>query len=452
MTKKMTTKELVQGKATETLDELYKKRNALLAPKTNEKQDCNIESEQHVNSNAPEFISTLDTARSIDISSGTDSRLSSETLLSSVLNSSETLLSSVLNSSETLLSSVLNSSETLLSSETLPVQKSRFAGSETLLSSETLPNKTLLSSETLPNKTLLSSETLLNNDDWSNIEKFSPELFFLILDAGIYELLPNNGTSASILFYWAFTIQRSSFLSFSYDQAVGSLGYSRTRVSRTLDHIRENDLFEVRTTHQGVFIDIRKLIKKVDKSYPHSDLKLSSETLLSSSSSTYKDLRTTTTNLSSVSLLIKSPDLKILADIISYYGFVGKDLNPKLIDLMSKKYREEDGSIENIAFNIAYAAKTSKNTRSLTAYLIKTITEGYGATSLSYAEREKVGKIMETFREVRSGRLDELGASELRKMLFVIGKPLPEHTSRIDCEAALSDILSRSNDLYEKMR
>ncbi|MDR3332399.1 MAG: hypothetical protein LBT08_07205 [Synergistaceae bacterium] len=43
-----------------------------------------------------------------------------------------------------------------------------------------------------------------------------------------------------------------------------------------------------------------------------------------------------------------------------------------------------------------------KNTT--TTYLIKTITEGYGATSLSYDEREKVGKIMETFWIVRSDR------------------------------------------------
>ena len=384
---------------------------------------------------------------------------SSETLLSSGLTSSETLPSSGLTGSETLPSSGLTGSEALPSSETTSYRLLIQGSSETLLGSETIPDKALLSSEslldeallsseTLPDKTLPSSESLpLLNGAYGHL--IADEFFFATLDKGMYELLSPDNSSASMLFYWAFTNQKRSVLFITYSLVTEALHYARTRISRSIDRIRESRFFSVKATPKGVFIDLTLLVEEVKKIYSQPDHSPSSDSLPPFvSSSSYINNTTNLTRGSDSLPLIEQADLHVIADITTHYGFTGKDINPKLIDMIKKSYH--DRGLVNIAHNMAYAKRNINNARSITAYLVKTLAEDYGASSLTFEDREKADKLVEIFKRVRNSKLDDLGAQELREMLYALGKVIAQDTPRNKCMSDLSKILERSNDLYEK--
>jgi hypothetical protein len=361
--------------------------------------------------------------------------------------------------SDALLSSGLTGSDALLSSDTLPEDVAQNTDSDVLLSSDALPVKHPISSDALLAKHPISSDTLPEEINWSNSTAYGspiPEnLFYPVLDAGIYELLSKDSASASMLFYWAFTTQRSSVLAITYSKISSQLRFARTRTSRILDRIRESVLFSVKATPKGVFIDIGRLISHVSENYPHSDHTCSSETLppvCSSSIYVYKELKKTTTYTSSETLPIwksmQMIEFRVLVDLISFYGYGTKDISPKLTELLANGYRNR--GLENIALNLSYAA-SNKKVGSPIGYLMKTLAEDYGPVSLPYEEQEKTKKVAETFRAARNGSLGEYGSAELKKMLFVLGKATSQLETREQCEKMLSELLSKSDGLYKKM-
>jgi hypothetical protein len=370
--------------------------------------------------------------------------------------SSDALLSSDVNGSDALLSSDVNGSDALLSSASLPCNTAQNTSSESLPSSDSLLQKHTIGSDALLEKHTIGSDSLPIRNNWSNITTYGnpvPEnLFYPVLDAGIYELLSKDSASASMLFYWAFTTQKSSVLVFTYSQISSKLHFARTRTSRTLDRIRESGLFSVKTTPRGVFIDIKLLISHVAESYPHSDHLSSSDPLPPSSSSYKRIKKTTTTYASSDSLPIwksmQMVEFRVLVDLISFYGYGMKDISPKLTGLLANGYK--DKGLENIAFNLSYAS-SNKKVGSTIGYLMKTLAEDYGSVSLPYEEQEKAKRVTETFRTARNGSLGEYGAAELKKMLFVLGKVTSQLETREQCEKMLSELLSKSDGLYKKM-
>jgi hypothetical protein len=240
------------------------------------------------------------------------------------------------------------------------------------------------------------------------------ELFYPILNAGIYHLLSGDNASASMLFYWAFTTQKSSTLAVTYSLIIKELGYSKPRISRTLDRIRESSLFTIKTTMKGVFIDINTLIEEVKKAELQSVQSSGNESLPLSSSSFFKDYNTTTYRSNDTLLLLKNinpTEFRILVDLIIFYGYTSKDISPKLIDVMADCYKNKN--IEYIAYNLAYAAKNKKKVGSPTGYLLKTLTEDYGSTSLPYEDRAKSQRLIEAFRVIRNGTLEDCGTVEL---------------------------------------
>lgn len=384
---------------------------------------------------------------------------SSDTLPSSIVppsaetNGSVSLPGSRSSGSVLLPSSDISSSDTLPSSESLPIDQPQETTNKTLTSLVSLPPVSLVSSETLPIISTNSSETLPQSSNSLYGQPVNEELFSKVLDLGMYELC-GNSASASMLFYWAFTTQRRSVLNFTYSQVMNKLNYAKSRISRTLDNIRESRFFKVRATPKGVFVDLKFLIDEVKEGYPQTQQISSSETLPLVSSSKDLNILNTTTNFSigSGSLpglkAINPKELHVLVDLITYFGYSGKDLSPKLIFLITKFYNEKN--LLYIVYNLAYARRNSKQTRSMSAYLIKTLEEDYGSTSLPYEDVNKAQELIEAFKEARSGRLDDKGASELRKLLFKMDKPIPEGTSRVESERILADILAKSENIYDK--
>jgi hypothetical protein len=367
---------------------------------------------------------------------------SSETLPSSDLISSDMLLSSEITSPDSLLSSDVISSELKLSSDSLLCNLSKNTNSDTLPSSILLPDDPLLSSDTLPER----SRNIFG-------ELISDNLFLPVLDAGIYNLLSGDNASASMLFYWAFSKQKRSVLAITYSQVSRELHYARSRTSRTIDRIRESALFNVRATPKGVFIDLKNLINTVTNNYPQSDQESGSDLQLGSSSS-FLNNKEPTNQISSGSLLIwnniNADELHIIADLISFYGFSAKEITPKLLELMAERFK--NSGMESIAYNLAYAATNNKRIASPIGYLLKTLAEDYGSTSLSLEARETSDRLVETLRIVRSKKLDEYGVTDFRRFLYHLGRPIPEGFSRVECEKVLNDRLAVSDELMEKIK
>ncbi|MDR1907360.1 MAG: hypothetical protein LBQ43_00675 [Holosporales bacterium] len=319
-----------------------------------------------------------------------------------------------------------------------------------------LPNTSLPSNHSLPTETLPSNTSLLVSLTPIYGEPIKKELLFAILNTGIYALLAKDNASASMLFYWAFTTQQRAILFVTYSQVQKHLGYSKPRISRTLDSIRENTLFSVKTTPKGIFMDISSLIKEAEKMRQFQDRSSNDPLPAYSSSSILNDIKTTTnttSNISNESLLalsnIKSSDIRILVDIITFYGYSCKDISPKIIDIVAQIYKNR--GLFNVAFNMAYASKNNKRVGSPTGYLLKTLTEDYGGTSLPYDDMERSKNTINIFTSIREGSIDDFGTSELRKTLYSLGHPLPENTPRSDCESAIKEILSKSDDLHKKI-
>ncbi len=377
---------------------------------------------------------------------------SNESLPSNVSSGNESLPSNDLTGNDLFRSNVLIGNESLPSNKSLLEKTAQNTNNDPLPSNTSLPDETLLGNDSLPDETLPSYGSLLQEPAPYYGEPVHPNLFFAVLNIGVYHLLSGDNASASILYYWAFTTQQSSVLHFTYSQIERELRYSRPRVSRTMNKLRESTLISVKATPRGVFLDISGIIEEAKKSYPQL-AEICGNDSLPSSSSSYYIFNTTTTKASNDSLLlwksISRIDFRVLVDLISFYGYTEKDISPKLIELMAGSYENHKG-LENIAYNLAYA-RNSKNVGSTTGYLVKTLSENYGAASLSYGDRSRSEKLIETFRIIRTGKLEDHGTGDLRNILAVLGRNVPEMTPRAECERQISDLLSRSEDLFQSM-
>ena len=325
--------------------------------------------------------------------------------------SSETLPSTKNSGSETLLGSVLSGSETLLSSETIPKNTVKFAeitSSETLLSSETLPSKTLLNGENPQNtgsETLLSSETLLTNNPFG--QTINDDFLIPMLDIGIYNLASGSTYTASIIYYWLLTTQKSNILNTSYDEVESFLKIPRSRISRAFNRFRESDLFEVKATRQGIFIDATKIYDMVKKTAVDN---FSSETL----------------PYEVISWSIPDLDLQILCDMICFFNFSENDISKKVIQRMAELYNKQSNyKFEKIIYNLKYVAD-GKQIKSKLVYLLRALQEDYGSTGLSIAATQQVDNQIKAFRSLRNRCVNDLGVDERRVLLSVTWKPLPK--------------------------
>jgi hypothetical protein len=391
--------------------------------------------------------------------------LSNDTLS---INASAEPNKNALESNDSLPSNVSFSNDSLPSNESLPTENSN----ETLPNNESLLKKEeFIGNNSLPSNNLAakipkshSNETLPSNDllpYWSDSspygEPISENLFLLVLDAGMVELqscLQGDTESVSMLFYWLLTRQRRSILYLTYAQMVEKFKYTRPKLSRALDKLREHPLFSVNTSHRGVFINIRKLIERVKITYPQFDLDSSNDSLpqVSSSKRTYiyENTTTTTTRDGVYQTLLKLSDSEffVLIDVIIFYGFGPKEISQKVTEVIAEIYKTH--GLEKIAFNLAYASGNKKMTSPI-AYLLKTFHEDYGTASLSLEAREKAQNVIEVFQIARGKNLDDYSATDLRRFLFVLDKPIPDGSSRMQCLNAINDILSRASELQQKI-
>jgi hypothetical protein len=225
-------------------------------------------------------------------------------------------------------------------------------------------------------------------------------------------------------------------------------------------------LFNVKKTPKGVFIDISPLLSKSAEigeiKTPQQFLSTSTagnagnDSLPACSSSSFLDLKRSTTTtrirISNDSLLHLSgmgqEGIHILADVITFYGYSSKDISPKLLDVLLRFHKEH--GLDRVAYNLAYAAK-NKRVNSTVGYLLKTLTDDYGSASLPYDDMEKALSVIGAFKSVRSSQLDELGASDLRNLLFMLDRPVGAGYPRGECERVIYEIFSRSDDLFDKL-
>jgi hypothetical protein len=352
-----------------------------------------------------------------------ETRVASETFTSEKLAASEIATSETKVTSETLNSEALATSETLADNLEEKIQNNV---SKTLVTSETLTDKTLVTSETLADKTLATSKTLVS---FNYGEKIPDSLLWLVLDYGFYDLLGDQVSAAPIIFYWAFTTQQSTVLRIIYKEVQKALNWPPSRIARAIDRIRTSDNFEVKNLKEGLFIDLSRLVKKVQELHPN----LTSETLV----------------WRSISLI----DLRVLADLMNSYRFTKKDLSLKLVYAMAQNYSDHEKQLKNIALNLSYASKHASGSSSAKlSYLIKALKEDWGGTTMSFDDIEKTVEVISTYKIIREQKIMDLATAELRRILQKFGRLTPDSITREECLKHMEGILSRSDELYEALR
>jgi hypothetical protein len=343
------------------------------------------------------------------------------------------------------------SNERLPSDEISPCRTSENADNEILPRYTMLPGGMFLDNDSLPDEALHGNKTLPERSNALYGAPITAELLSPVLDAGVFALLRGSTEAASMLFYWAFTTQQSDTLVVTYTQIKNALGYSKPKISRTLNRIRESSLFSVRATPKGVFIDIKKLVSAVKNNFPLSNQVTGNETFPPVVVKDFTEFKNTTTTLSNETLQIfrsiKPLEFRVMADLLHWYKFTTKDISIKTIELIAECYAAK--GLENIAYNLAYTS--GKNASSRVGYLIKSLAEDYGGTCLPFMDMKKADILIETLRMIRDKKLDECTATNLREMLFILGNGVPEGTSRATCEDKLTGLMSKSDELYAKM-